>query len=177
MNLEIRTDPYNLQINDDSIVYCPCCNNVLVKQVNKGNYLIDGDCGYCRYLDRPFGGCGNTAATHFGGCSCEYGEKDYLYISCENCKSPKCLKCQTSISCRNQKCGSIVCDTCIKRAQFNDTWKTTTPQEKLDLYGIVKLKILAKNKNVKGYSKYTKRELINTLSPLVNENDFPINTR
>ena len=58
--------------------------------------------------------------------------------------------------------------------KFINIWKTTTPQEKLNLYGIAKLKILAKNKKIKGYSDYKKNELINILLPLVNENDFPI---
>ena len=42
------------------------------------------------------------------------------------------------------------------------------------MYGIIKLKTLAKNKNLKGYSQYKKSELINKLNPLVNESDFPI---
>lgn len=61
-----------------------------------------------------------------------------------------------------------------EKIEFNNKWKTTTPQEKLNMYGIIKLKILAKNKNLKGYSKYKKGELINRLKPLVNERDFPI---
>jgi hypothetical protein len=42
------------------------------------------------------------------------------------------------------------------------------------MYGIIKLKKLAKMKNLKGYSKYNKNELIEKLKLLVNDNDFPI---
>ena len=45
--------------------------------------FFDGDeCGYCRYLDRPFGGCGSTAITHYKGCSCRYEEKDCVVLTC-----------------------------------------------------------------------------------------------
>jgi hypothetical protein len=43
----------------------------------------------------------------------------------------------------------------------------------MNLYTSEKLKILAKNKKIKGYSKYTKKELISMLSQLVNETDIP----
>lgn len=108
------------------------------------------------------------------GCSCKYIDKDYLYVSCYNCKSPKCIKCKNSLNCSNKNCCSVICLNCDKKIEFINKWKTTTPQEKLYLYGIVKLQILAKNKKIKEYSIYKKHELINILSPLVNENDFPI---
>ena len=166
--MEIRREPYNLQINDNSDILCPCCNNILIKEIKKGNYLIDYECGYCRYLDRPFGGCGNTATAHYGECSCKYGEKDYIYVICENCKSPKCIKCKQLISCCNKNCGLVICVKCDdEKTKFNNNWKTTLPKEKLHLYGIKKLVVLAKNKKIKGYSKNKKHELIN-------ENDFPI---
>jgi hypothetical protein len=172
--MEIRAEPYNLQIKDNNVEICPCCDTILQRNIRKGNYLID-ECGYCRYLDRPFGGCGNTAETHYGGCSCEYGEKDYLYITCEKCKSSKCIECKITLVCLNKNCAiSTRCFDCCKKYEFNNKWKNTTPQEKLHLYGSEKLKILAKNKKIKGYSKYKKHELINILSPFVNENDFPI---
>lgn len=173
--MEIRSEPYNLQIKDKDIMTCPCCNLLLQKEIRKGKYLIDDECGYCTYSDRPFASNSSSLYQHYpSGCSCTYGEQDYLYISCENCKSPICMKCKTTMCCSNIKCGSIECDQCIKKTEFNNKWKTTMPQEKLNLYGIEKLKILAKNKKIKGYSTYKKHELINILSSLVNENDFPI---
>jgi len=174
MELGIRVEPDNLYIKDITVEICPCCDMILQRNIRKGNYLIR-ECGYCRYLDRPFGGCGNTAETHYGECSCEYGEKDYLYMICEKCKSSKCVDCKTPLSCCNKNCAiPTQCGVCRHKYEFNKKWKNTTPQEKLYLYGSKKLKILAKNKKFKGYSKYKKHELINKLSPLVNENDFPI---
>ena len=176
LEMEICVEPHDLQIKDINVEICPCCNMTLRRNIRKGKYLInDKECGYCRYLDRPFGGCGNTAISHYGGCSCEYGEKDYLCVTCEKCKSSKCIDCKTMLPCRNKNCNIPTrCFDCYKKHEFNNKWQNTTPCEKLDVYGIVKLKILAKNKKIKGYSKYTKRALINILTPLVNENDFPI---
>jgi len=172
--MDIRVEPYNLKINDIIDDICPCCGVILQQNIRKGKYLIR-ECGYCRYLDRPFGFCGNTAQSHYGGCSCEYEEKDYLYITCEKCKSLKCIDCKTSLSCCNKNCRIPTrCFHCCKKHEFNNKWKNTTPQEKLQLYGIEKLKILAKYKKINRFSKYKKQELINILSPLVNENDFPI---
>jgi hypothetical protein len=175
--MEFRVEPYSLKIKDINIEICPCCDMILQQNIRKGNYLIR-ECGYCRYLDRPFGGCGNTALTHYGGCSCEYGEKEFLYITCERCKSLKCIDCKTVLSCRNKNCSIPTrCIDCCKKHEFNNKWNNTTAQEKLNFYGTTKLKILAKNKNIKGYSKYKKDELINILSPLVNKNDFPIKSK
>jgi hypothetical protein len=175
--MEIISEPYNLNLTNEQD-RCQCCDLILEKEIKKGNYLIGNECGYCRYLDRPFGGCGNTALSHYGGCTCEYtceyGEKDYIYISCKNCKEPKCLKCKTKLNCCNNNCNKIICNSCENKIKFNNVWKTKTPQEKLKLYGSEKLKILAKKKNIKGYSKYNKDELFTVLAELVDENDFPI---
>jgi hypothetical protein len=67
-----------------------------------------------------------------------------------------------------------MCKECKEKIEFNNKWNKTSPQEKLNIHGIIKLKKLAKNKNLKGYSKYKKSELINKLKPLVIESDFPI---
>ena len=47
-------------------------------------------------------------------------------------------------------------------------------EEKLKLYGKQKLSILAKRKNIKNYSKLSKNELINELSPITKDHDLPI---
>ena len=57
---------------------------------------------------------------------------------------------------------------------FNKEWKTLSIKDKLELHGIKKLRLLSKNKNIKGYSKYNKNELIEMLFPYVCNNDFPI---
>ena len=174
--MEVRCD--NPQIKAESEV-CPCCQGVLEKEVRSGSYLIK-KCSNCRNNDRdyPWGNTGGTwwAERSFSDetCSCTYGEKDFLYISCENCKSPKCIKCKTPLRCCNKRCGFEMCPPCISTAEFKHAWKTSSPQEKLNLYGTEKLKILAKKKGLRGYSKYKKNELVQTLAPLVSESDFPI---
>jgi hypothetical protein len=193
--MEIRTEPYDLPINSSIITNCPCCNDILQQKIKNTFYLIDGECGHCRYLDRPFGGCGNTD----GGCECEYGNKDYLYIICNKCLSPKCVKCGNNVRCKGDDCNKIICDDClspkcvkcgnnvrgddcnkiicrkcVESEEFNNKWNKSTPQEKLNVYGIKKLKILAKYKKIKGFSKYNKEELIRLLSQCVSKADFPI---
>jgi hypothetical protein len=51
--MEIRKEPYNLQINDNTITLCPCCNFVVIKEIKKGKYLID-ECYDCIKGTRPF---------------------------------------------------------------------------------------------------------------------------
>ena len=170
--MEIQLQPCNLQIGNTDI--CMCCNSATIKEIRKGSYLIH-ECGYCRYGSRPFAQCNDSWHQHFpDGCACEYGEKDYLYIICKTCQSPKCKKCNKNIICWQKNCNSHLCNDCEKKIKFNEIWKTTTPQEKLHLYGTIKLKILAKNKQIKNYSKLKKGELIAILSPIINANDFPI---
>jgi hypothetical protein len=173
IEMDIRFEPYDLQINDITVDTCPCCNMILQRNIRKGRYLIGGECRSCRWNDKMFSGW--SSYNRYGDCSCQYREKDFLYITCENCKSAKCIDCQKPIRCYNKNCSipTRCCD-CRKKYEFIITWKTTTPQEKLNLYGIKKLQILAKNKKIKGFSKYKKQEIIDILSPLVNENDFPI---
>ena len=170
--MEIRREPYSLKVDSNSND-CLCCNNKLDKEIKRGKYLID-ECGYCRYSDRPFGGCGNTASSHYGGCSCEYGEKDYLYMTCKNCLSPNCVNCGAKCHCMGEGCNEIICRNCLEKEKFNNNWKKSTPANKLNMYGIKKLKILAKNKEIKSFQNIKKMELINILGPLVNEKDFPI---
>ena len=159
--MEIHLEPYNLQVNDNNIVACPCCNNMLIKEIKKKPYLIGVECRECR---------GSNSFPQ--QCRCKYGEKDCLYITCEICKMPECVKCKTTYTayrkneCCNKNCSSFICNLCI-------IWETKTFQERMNLYTSEKLKILAKYKKIKGYSKYTKKELISMLSQLVNETDIP----
>ena len=175
--MNITIEPHILKVDSNSNV-CPCCNNILHKEIKLKCVKIGNECSNCRaydnYLDRPFGGCGNTAISHYGDCSCEYSEEEYLYITCKKCLSPTCIKCGTKCFCEGNGCNEIVCRKCIENDKFNSNWKKSTPEQKLEFYGIKKLKILAKNKKIKGFSKYKKNELIDILIPLVTENDFPI---
>lgn len=179
MEMNIRYEPSNLIIKDENSIICPCCSNQLIKEIKKEQFVISecGSCGYGdRYSDRPF-----ASNNRFRNetCYCEYGEKDCLYITCESCKKhsddPMCIKCNGYIDyIRALDLFTRLCASCEKQKQFTQDWKTSTPQEKLNLYGTNKLKILAKNKKIKGYSKLNKNDLINILSQFVNENDFPI---
>jgi hypothetical protein len=163
--MEIRCEPYELLINDKNIINCIICNNLLIKE---GSYLIN-DCGYCRYSDRPFVIGSSSLYNHYPeGCTCEYGKKEFLYIICNICKFPKCNKCGIKINNCISKCNNC------EKNKFNEKWNISNPIEKLNMYGIIKLKKLAKMKNLKGYSKYNKNELIEKLKLLVNDNDFPI---
>ena len=73
--MEIRSEPSNLQINDNKTTVCPCCNIILQKEIKKGNYLIDDiECGYCRYSLRPFTGANSYWHERYpNGCYCNYG--------------------------------------------------------------------------------------------------------
>ena len=76
--MEIRSEPYNLRINNIDISECPCCNNGLKKEIKKGNYLINGECGYCRYSERSFVSYSSSWQQHYpDGCICKNGEKNY----------------------------------------------------------------------------------------------------
>jgi len=163
-------DPSNLDITNQNVTNCPCCNTKLIKKIKNKSYL-ESECSYCRYLDRPF--VWGSDSKREGTCRCIYVKKDILMIICKKCKSPKCSKCGKVFKCYGN-CISTLCSSCKSTNDFKKKWNTSEPHEKLNFYGIQKLKILAKQKEIKGYSKYKKPELIKVLRPLVNENDFPI---
>ena len=74
----------------------------------------------------------------------------------------------------DENVNNILCDVCDKKIKFNNKWDKSTPNDKLLTYGIEKLRILAKQKNIKGRSKMNKQELINSLTNNVLDSDFPI---
>jgi hypothetical protein len=57
---------------------------------------------------------------------------------------------------------------------FADKWAKADAIGKLSLHGIEKLKILAKNKSIEYDSNTTKYELVDLLTPLVDDFDYPI---
>jgi hypothetical protein len=101
--------------------------------------------------------------------------KDFNYepffITCKNCNSSTQELNENKLY-ENNIC--YKCEVIIKKNKFTEKWKSMLPQEKLKLYGKEKLIKLAKIKKIKGYSKYTKNELINKLENIVTEKDFPI---
>ena len=168
------------KIHKSSDTECKYCNNILIRKIKKKNILLQ-ECGYCRYSMRPFVYCNSSWESHYpGGCSCDDNRElmDVLHITCSECMI--CINCngindKSMISETDRHIN--FCEKCEKnedKKDFFNTWKDNTPQEKIKYYGTEKLKKLAKRKGLIGYSKYKKEELINTLSPLVNDSDFPI---
>jgi len=89
-----------------------------------------------------------------------------VYVICNNCHNKYKQNIHTKPT---NMC--IKCKAFMEKVEARKHW---APKNKLNMYGMIKLKKLAKNKNLKGYSKCTKFKLINKLKPLVNESDFPI---
>ena len=149
--MDIVSNPDSLNITSDEVSLCPKCNSNLFKKIEKKWRQIGNDCGWCRYSDRPFTLGSSSLESHYpNGCTCKYEETGYiLLITCHNCLHPP-------------------------KISFSEKWKNSSAIDKLKLYGIRKLKLLAKSKKIKGYSKYKKKELIDVLQPLINDNDFPI---
>ena len=224
MDLDIRCEPTHILVKNGTLELCPCCSSTLQKEVKKGYYRIE--CGYCKYQDRAFVTYSSSCRGSAGGCTCEEEEKDFLYISCDQCLTPKCIGCKEPVSneadyegnrcryteCNNKRCDQMLCvsckqkkclmcktvilchnlnctsvyhDSCLRKIEleqeahdrkieFGKQWKQMTPLEKLEIHGIEKLKLLAKKKALKGYSKLKKEELIHLLGPMVSTNDFPI---
>lgn len=98
-----------------------------------------------------------------------WNEFDYssFMIKCDLCK-----KITNAIGCKN-----IICNECVMLRNKNDfmnKWKNASPIDKLKFYGKQKLIVLAKRKDIKGYTKMSKKELFNILKNIVSDNDFPI---
>ncbi len=169
MEYQIKTEPHNLCIKNRDISICPCCQTELEHVIKSGKYC--NECGYCRYGDRPFGMCGNSREGIYPeGCTCEYGEKDFLFIICATCSNSKCRICKKSVRCEGEDCNNIICSDC----HFKMRWQKATPCEKLEFHGVDKLKLLAKNKGIRCYSKLSKSDLVQLLKPIVIAMDFPI---
>jgi len=118
--------------------------------------------------------------------------KTTCFISCKKCNS--CKICGKQLQ-YHLSSGNDECDYCeeLKRQKeneiieeerqkelekkkiiFQNKWKKSKPLEKLSFYGKEKLLVLAKQKNISGRYNMTKKELIDELSLIVTENDFPI---
>lgn len=163
--MEICVKPWNLKVNITS-VKCQCCGDKLKRSIDKCLVTIR-ECSNCHRSMRPFNG-------YCGPCYCTTGHRNCINMSCERCISPKCTDCNILISCNETNCSiERRCYDCNKKYKFKILW-SGSPEQKLKSYGIIKLKILAKNKNIKKYSKFTKQQLYDLLLPLVCDNDFPI---
>jgi hypothetical protein len=165
--MEVISEPATIIVDKDTIL-CPCCNLKLLKKTETRRVNISGECSHCSF-DKPFGW-----SNPYDRCSCEYADQEYLLVTCEKCLSPSCVKCGKSCDCEGKGCNKILCTKCIKDREFSINWKKSSPAEKLNFYGIGKLKLLAEMKKIKDFEKYNKQEIIDILSPLVSEKDFPI---
>ena len=172
----IRTSPYCLNISNEDAENCPCCKDVLIKSIKKGQRMTGFECGYCRYLDRPFGCCGNSAENQYGGCYCKYEDCEYIEMICYTCEKGKlCEDCSEIVKCCNANCSApLKCKKCTDKINFKAEWRTSSPHEKVEYYGVAKLRLLARYKKLKNRSKMNKYDLIKALSPLVDKDDFPI---
>ena len=95
---------------------------------------------------------------------------------CYTCEKGKpCEDCNEIVKCCNANCSApLKCKKCIDKINFKAKWRISSPQEKLECYGVAKLRLLARYKKLKGRSKMDKDKLFKALSPLVCEDDFPI---
>jgi len=164
----VRTSPYNLKTDPKDVTLCLCCNTKLSLEEKPMRILADDECYSCRYQDRPFA-LGSVSA---GPCTCEYKEVKGCHITCKKCISPRCIKCNRKFNCNNN-CNKP-CPDCINKEKFKKQWKQSTPAEKLKLYGVKKLRILAKRKKIKRIYSYKKQQLLEILLPLVVADDLPI---
>jgi hypothetical protein len=156
---------------------CNQCSFKLTRSIIKERRLIQ-ECYSCksydRYTDRPF--ALGASRDNFGECDCVYKTIDVLEIKCEECLKEKWVKCLICKKFLEKKIGKVEDKNCYKcQSEIEkEIFNNKTAQEKLKYYGIVKLKQLAKKKEIKNYSKYNKNELLVELSKIVNNNDFPI---
>ncbi|MFN9115830.1 MAG: hypothetical protein ACK5XN_37750 [Bacteroidota bacterium] len=170
---------------------CVECNQQLTKHVEN---IYSKDCCCTDYSERGF--------SMYSDCFCEskiIGQK-YL-LTCDNCNKRKCKLCGDLPISVNDSFENNVCEKCSKQQaedkhkrmkadeQRNtqleenqrlnknmifEKWKSSSIEEKLNMYGTIKLKRLAKLKNIKGYSKLSKYKLIQILCPITTNKDFPI---
>jgi hypothetical protein len=174
-------------VNEKTIL-CPKCNSTINSEIKMERRCVL-ECDTCSYKDRPFG---YVRSQYWNEpCTCIWKDVKILYLKCNKCMICKCTKCSSDIVYSEYKNGDFrekICNTCktefnmkiqkenelIAKKEFSEKWKTMTIHDKLNLYGIVKLKILAKNKNIKSIYKYNKQSLIEILTPITSNSDFPI---
>ncbi len=151
-----------------TIFTCKTCTDIVCRECNKkikcnySNCILNNICDKCKYMS--CNKCNNLTNI--------LSNKDLnkSEVLCGYCNSSKCYKCK-QIICDSGSDLHILCDEC---KLFIYQWKNSTPIEKLSFYGLAKLKILARKKNIK-IGNIRKDELIAKLSQVVKDSDFPIN--
>lgn len=152
-----RFNPLTLKNISTTVVDCPVCNSTLQKK-NITERKLD-ECYECIQDDRPF----NYGRANKGYCSCTYRDADILEITCLKCVENEASKISKMINDEAEHDHML----------FLSTWHRGV-RGKLSCYGIKKLQKLARHKELKGYSKLNKEQLINSLEKITKETDFPI---
>lgn len=130
------------------------------------------ECGYVlspRHHSR-LNYCIKCGTTDYSTWKCPM-KSDYYIITCEPCNIPKCPKCNSVTQNRGWLC--MHCEVVREKRDFSQKWRNSTLKEKLEMHGIVKLRLLAKKYQIK-CSKMSKYELIDILSGIADHKDFPI---
>lgn len=144
--------PNYLTNNIDDKECSKCHNEVIIKEELHKTKVLSTECKNCSNC-RPFSN---------GYCFCTYKYEDI-------------------------KVNIIICNYCLNNDRENEklqememkekvkNFYLSSPKEKLEYYGIYKLKYLLKKKlNKKRIKNMTKEEMIEQLSNLVVDDDFPI---
>ena len=160
--MEICVEPSGIskhpQFKDENIINCPICSSILDKRVE-----TERRCTYDASPDKPFV---SPYSDSWSGRQSVWEDQDILHIRCNTCYN--CNTCHKRLDTRELSAYNWTgkCSWC--------TWTSSSPQEKLSKYGLVKLKILAKKKGIKRYSTFNKTDLLIKLKPCVTNADFPI---
>ena len=157
---------------------CDNCNNTLEKQLITKNIMVyNGECSHCSG-DRVFslGGCGNDCKKNN-----RYEDKLCTILNCDKCEHASCDMCK----CKTRNYTVKRCNSCIDKkeyykekerlnpGEFSNKWNGSI-EDKLNCYGIAKLKILATKKGITTYDNMRKKTLIKALTSITTESDFPI---
>ena len=154
------------------------CNNLCLKCscIMKQELQIVSEQKECRAC--------NLGVFKGGGCDCYWYDKTITVYTCIN------NSCIISYDILYKLVNTVISDKIKKeddlqrqmrdesaqerQNMFNNTFKIASISEKLAYYGLKKLRILCKRKNIKKYTKCNKEELIILLSPIATNYDFPI---
>ena len=81
--MKIIWKPISLNIQDENILNCPKCNNILIKEIIKENIIEE--CNFCWYKKHFLNTHKNWNQSFTCKCDCEYEEcMNILCVNCEN---------------------------------------------------------------------------------------------
>ncbi len=172
MGNKLNKIPPNMSYSNNE---CNLCKNKIrfETRIDKVGVNYIEDCGSCTRCQKKKG-CGGYESV------CD--ELVVIPI-CDNCN--KCIRCNKILFDKDNEYylehnaftvlnDRYLCKECSKKSEFNNKWKSMNITDKLEIHGLKKLHVLAKEKNIKGFSKLSKGELIAQLLPCVKDSDFHI---